>query len=75
MVDVGMKPVDALKAGTSVGAKLLGNADRVGSLEPKKIAEVRRRSWKSAREHPASRAGYLRGERRRDRLQRLRPGG
>src|SRR5215470_212116 len=40
MVDLGMKPIDALKAGTSVDAELLGIADRVGTLEPKKIADV-----------------------------------
>jgi imidazolonepropionase-like amidohydrolase len=40
MVDLGMKPVDALKAGTSADAKLLGLADRLGTLEPSKIADV-----------------------------------
>lgn len=40
MVDLGMKPIDALKAGTSVDAKLLGLADEIGSLEPGKLADV-----------------------------------
>lgn len=40
MVDLGMKPIDALKAGTSVDAELLGLADRIGTLEPGKLADV-----------------------------------
>ncbi len=40
MVDMGMKPIDALKAGTSSDANLLGIADRVGTLEANKIADV-----------------------------------
>jgi imidazolonepropionase-like amidohydrolase len=40
MVDLGMKPVDALKAGTSVDAELLGLADRIGTLESGKSADV-----------------------------------
>jgi imidazolonepropionase-like amidohydrolase len=40
MVDLGMKPVDALKAGTSVAAKLLGVDDRVGTLEVGKLADI-----------------------------------
>ena len=40
MVDLGMKPLDALKAGTSVDADLLGISDRLGSLEPNKLADV-----------------------------------
>jgi imidazolonepropionase-like amidohydrolase len=40
MVDLGMKPIDALKAGTSSDAELLGIADKVGTLEPNKIADV-----------------------------------
>src|SRR5215470_12587735 len=34
MVDLGMKPIEALKAGTSADAALLGWSDKVGSLEP-----------------------------------------
>jgi imidazolonepropionase-like amidohydrolase len=40
MVDLGMKPVDALKAGTSSDAELLGIADKVGTLETGKLADV-----------------------------------
>jgi len=40
MVDLGMKPIDALKAGTSADAKLLGISDRTGSLEANKLADI-----------------------------------
>jgi imidazolonepropionase-like amidohydrolase len=40
MVDLGMKPVDALKAGTSADAELLGIADKIGTLEAGKLADV-----------------------------------
>ena len=40
MVDLGMKPIDALKAGTSSDAELLGLADKIGTLEPNKLADV-----------------------------------
>lgn len=40
MVDLGMKPVDALRAGTSADADLLGLADKIGSLEAGKYADV-----------------------------------
>jgi imidazolonepropionase-like amidohydrolase len=40
MVDLGMKPVDALKAGTSADAMLLGLSDKTGTLEPGKFADV-----------------------------------
>ena len=40
MVDLGMKPVEALKAGTSADAELLGIADKVGTLEAGKLADV-----------------------------------
>ena len=40
MVDAGMKPADALRAATSADAELLGLADRLGSLEPGKLADV-----------------------------------
>ena len=39
MVDLGMKPIDALKAGTSADAELLGLADKIGTLEPGKLAD------------------------------------
>jgi imidazolonepropionase-like amidohydrolase len=40
MADLGMKPVDALKAGTSVDAELLGLAARIGTLEAGKSADI-----------------------------------
>jgi imidazolonepropionase-like amidohydrolase len=40
MVSLGMKSADALKAGTSADAELLGLADRLGTLEPGKLADV-----------------------------------
>jgi imidazolonepropionase-like amidohydrolase len=40
LVNLGMKPMDALKAGTSVDAELLGIADHVGTLEPGKLADI-----------------------------------
>lgn len=40
MVDLGMKPINALKAGTSADAELLGLADKIGTLEPGKLADV-----------------------------------
>lgn len=40
MVDLGMRPIDALRAGTSVDAELLGMADRIGTLEAGKLADI-----------------------------------
>jgi imidazolonepropionase-like amidohydrolase len=40
MVDLGMKPIDALRAGTSVDAELLGLSDKIGSLESGKLADI-----------------------------------
>ena len=40
MVDLGMKPVDALRAGTSADADLLGLADQIGTLERGKLADI-----------------------------------
>jgi len=40
LVELGMKPVDALKAGTSVDAELLGVSDRTGTLEAGKLADI-----------------------------------
>jgi imidazolonepropionase-like amidohydrolase len=40
MVDLGMKPVDALKAGTSSDADLLGLSAKIGTLEVNKLADV-----------------------------------
>src|SRR6266581_8359977 len=40
MVDLGMKPIDALKAGTSSDADLLGLANKIGTLDTGKLADV-----------------------------------
>ncbi|HTQ97748.1 MAG TPA: amidohydrolase family protein, partial [Candidatus Acidoferrum sp.] len=40
MVDLGMKPAAALKAGTSADANLLGLSDKIGTLEPNKFADI-----------------------------------
>src|SRR5271165_3260229 len=40
MVRVGMKPIDALRAGTSVDAQLLGLFEKTGSLEAGKWADI-----------------------------------
>lgn len=40
MVDLGMKPIDALKAGTSNDADLLGLANKIGTLEAGKLADI-----------------------------------
>jgi imidazolonepropionase-like amidohydrolase len=40
MVELGMRPVDALKAATSVTAELFGISDRLGTLEPGKLADI-----------------------------------
>ena len=40
LADLGMSPIDALRAGTSVDAELLGLQNRIGTLEPGKLADV-----------------------------------
>src|SRR6202035_1783082 len=40
MVDLGMAPLDALKAATSSDAELLGIAQKVGTLEKGKLADI-----------------------------------
>jgi imidazolonepropionase-like amidohydrolase len=40
LVDLGMAPLDALRAGTSVDAELLGIQNRVGTLEAGKLADI-----------------------------------
>lgn len=40
LVALGMSPIDALRAGTSVDAELLGMQTRIGTLEPGKFADV-----------------------------------
>lgn len=40
MVDLGMSPIDALKSATATDAELLGIAQKVGTLERGKLADV-----------------------------------
>ncbi len=40
MTDLGMPPIEALRSATSVDAELFGIADRVGTLEKGKLADV-----------------------------------
>ena len=40
MADLGMSPVEVLRASTSVAADLLGIAEEVGTIEPGKIADL-----------------------------------
>lgn len=40
MAGLGMKPIDALKAGTSMDAELLGLSDKIGTLEAGKLADL-----------------------------------
>jgi imidazolonepropionase-like amidohydrolase len=40
MVDLGMAPIDALKAGTSNDAELFGVAQKLGTLEKGKLADI-----------------------------------
>jgi len=40
LVDMGMKPLDALKAGTSINSRLLGISAETGTLEPGKLADI-----------------------------------
>lgn len=40
MVDLGMAPIDALRAATSVDAELLGISAKVGTLEKGKLADI-----------------------------------
>ncbi len=40
MVDLGMAPIDALKSATANDAELLGIAQKVGTLEKGKLADV-----------------------------------
>ncbi len=40
MVDAGMTPMQAIQSGTRVGAELLGWDDRIGTVEPGKLADL-----------------------------------
>jgi imidazolonepropionase-like amidohydrolase len=40
MVKYGMKPLDAIKSATIISAELLGWQDKIGSIEPGKLADI-----------------------------------
>ena len=40
LVEMGMKPLEALRAGTSINARLLGIAAETGTLEPGKLGDI-----------------------------------
>jgi imidazolonepropionase-like amidohydrolase len=40
LVEAGLSPMDAIKAGTSVGAELLQWDDQIGSIEVDKLADI-----------------------------------
>ena len=40
LIEAGMSPMDAIKAGTSLGAEVLGWDDRLGTLEQGKLADI-----------------------------------
>ena len=40
LVEAGMTPLQAIEAGTRVGAELLGWEDRIGTVEPGKLADL-----------------------------------
>ncbi len=74
MVDLGMKPIDALKAGTSADADLLGLADKIGTLEAGKDRRHCGRARQSGRKYPADGTCRFRDERRRGLQRRARCG-
>jgi imidazolonepropionase-like amidohydrolase len=40
MIEAGMKPMDAIKSATTSAAELLGEKDRLGSIEVNKLADI-----------------------------------
>ena len=40
MIEAGMKPMDAIKAATINAAELLGEKDKLGSIEVNKLADI-----------------------------------
>jgi imidazolonepropionase-like amidohydrolase len=39
-VEAGLSPMDAIVAGTQIGAEVLGMAERIGTVEPGKWADI-----------------------------------
>jgi len=40
LIEAGMSPMEAIKAGTSLGAEVMGWDDRLGTLEQGKLADI-----------------------------------
>ena len=64
LVAMGMKPLDALKAGTSVNAALLGIAAEAGTLERGEASGHHSGTRRSLYRHSPNRQGTLRDEAR-----------
>ena len=62
MVELGMTPIAALKAATSVDAELLGLSKSIGTLEPGKLADVVAVPGDPTGRHHRDRARRLRDE-------------
>ncbi len=65
MVDLGMKAIDALRAGTSADADLLGLADKIGTLGGGQTGGCGGGAGRSGGEYPANRTRLFCDERRR----------
>ena len=70
MVGLGMKPIDALLSATSVDAELFGVANKLGTLEKGKLADVIAMPGRSDRRYHRDRARLFCHERRQDREER-----
>ena len=62
LVDLGMSPLDALRAGTTVNAELLGMKGQIGTLAEGAFADVIAFPGRPAPEHQGRRARVLRHE-------------
>ena len=59
MTGLGMAPIDALRSATSVDADLLGVAQKLGTLEKGKLADIVRDAGRSDSGHHRYRAGLV----------------
>ena len=64
LVEAGFTPMEAIQAGTRVGAELLRWDDRLGTVQAGKLADLDRRQRQSARGHEGARARGVRDDRR-----------
>ena len=65
LVEAGLSPMEAIQAGTRVGAEVLGWEDRLGTIEPRQARRHHRRARQPARGHERARARVVRDARRR----------